>query len=756
MINGSYEEKVVRLARLKGIETDYRDVRGEIRSVPLKTLTKVLEALGCPIGSEEELDSVLAEEENIGADFFTETVLVLGQDRLPEALELHFFLPSAVARGEGLPPDLRVRMTIEEEGGRQVYHVLSPLNLSLLERVAINGKEKIRVGLPFPRELPLGYHRIHLFIEQGKRRFEQAIEVVIGPPRAFLPSCLKGEGKKAGLMISLPGLRSRNNWGIGDFGDLKALITWAVKRLKVGLIGLLPLHALANREPYNISPYYPLSRFYRNPIYLAVPLMEDYAESLTAQAMTEQEEVRHLLEDLRRSERVRFSEAARLKMAVLKEVFRHFFDHHWNRSGPMSPRKRAFMAYLEREGEGLDRFATYCALADFFQEGRPPLPTWKDWPIPFQDPCSPEVERFKADHEPEVLFHKYLQWQVEIQLTQVQEWAERQGAAIGLYHDLALGCDPWGADTWAFRTFHQEGFTVGAPPDDFAPQGQAWGFYPPKGEGYRRDGYRHFGREIQKNAFPGGALRIDHVMKFSRLFWIPDGFPAAEGVYVRYPLKEYLQVLALESVRQGTLIIGEDLGTVPPGFRETMREWGIFSYRLFYFEKDDQGRLLDPQAYPEEALAAVSTHDLPPLAGFWSMADIRLRRELGLIPDDRGLHLALAERLREKRKMIDRLRELGFLSEEAARELHGQKDPWVTEDLHRAVLSFIFHTRSKLAVVGLEDLFLVREQLNMPGTVDAYPNWSRKAPYTLEELWDHPEAQDKARLFRELVEDSGR
>lgn len=750
----SYEEKVLHLAGIKGIETEYRDGLGRSRTVSLNTLTKVLKALKIEAETEEGLEEAL--EGAGGMDFSADSSLVFCLDQMPEELEFRLTLLDETSPPNGLSPDLKFGMTVEKEGGQQVFSHLSLSDLRLKEIKELNGKKVLRIGVPFPKGIPLGYHRIYLFVRQGIKRFEHKIEVVISPPRAFLPPCLDGAGKKAGLMVTLSGLRSQDNWGIGDFNDLMRLITWAVERLQVALVGLLPLHALRNREPYNISPYYPLSRFYRNPIYLSVPLMTDYKESQAAQVMVDQKAFKDLLVRLRSSSRVCFEDVARLKKGVLKEVFRHFWVHHWNGPGAPKARKKAFQAYLEREGEALDLFATFCALSEHWAEKDPTLAVWRDWPLPYQNPYSDEVRQFKKDHPEEILFHKYLQWQVEVQLTEVQEWAAYKGAAIGLYHDLALGCDPWGADTWAFKDFTISGFTVGAPPDDFAPQGQEWGFYPPRPDAYRQDGYRHFGKEIGNNASPGGALRIDHAMRFSRLFWIPTGLPAAEGVYVRYPLKEFLKVLALESVRRRTLIIGEDLGTVPEGFRETLRQWGIFSYRLFYFEKDEQGRLLDPQAYPEEALASVSTHDLPPLAGFWTLEDIRLRRTLGLIPDDDQLQRALADRIREKRRMIDRLRELGFLTDEAAKVLHAQKEPLVTEDLHRAVLSFILHTRSKLAVVGLEDLFLVKDQLNVPGTVDAYPNWSRKAPYTLEELWEHPEAVEKSRLFRELVEETGR
>ena len=338
----------------------------------------------------------------------------------------------------------------------------------------------------------------------------------------------------------------------------------------------------------------------------------------------------------------------------------------------------------------------------------------------------------------------------------MQELAINSGAEIGLYHDLALGIDPREADSWAWRDFIVPGFRAGAPPDDFSPRGQDWGFCPPDAKTYRQERYNLFALEIRKNSFPGGALRIDHILKLARLFWILDGQSPEEGAYVKYPFDELIQILALESVRNKTLIIGEDLGTLPDHLRERLQKFGIFSYRLLYFEKEEDGNLKSPKTYPELALASISTHDLPPLAGFWSMKDIVVRRELGLFLNEGQFQKAMMNRINEKRRMVDRLQNLGYLSQEEALTLHAQEEPVLTEELHRAVLSFLVSTQAKLAVLNQEDLFREKEQLNLPGTVVEYPNWSRKMRYSLEELRDHPDAQKAARLYRDLIEQSGR
>lgn len=751
-----YQKWLTRLASLKGIETDYRDVWGHIHSSTQETTMKILSAMGCPVEPLEDLKKAVLAEEHRSWRQLTEPVLIISMGSLPE--EMHFQFPAEEQDLEpvDLPEDLGVQLNIHEENGDVTIHYFPQEKLLFREAARIEGALYLRGSLPFPQGLPLGYHYCSVVLRQGERHFAQDVKVIVCPEQTYIPPALRGNGKRAGFMVSLAGLRSRNNWGVGDFGDLKELMRWAIERLHVEVVGLLPLHYLSNKEPYNISPYYPSSRLYRNLIYLSVPEIEEYEYSLKAKEIMAGSETLNLMNETRNSKKVQFEKVDRLKRKVLQKVFQTFLERHWKEAGQETQRQKEFQAYIEGEGEWLDRFSVFCALTDYFEKENQELYTWEQWPNPFQDPHSQEVITFKNEHWPEVLFHQYLQWQIEEQLSAVQELAMKFGSGIGLYHDLALGIDPWGADSWAWRDYTIPGVKVGAPPDDFSPKGQDWGFFPPDGGKYRQEGYQLFALEIRKNSCPGGALRIDHILKFSRLFWILEGRPAHEGVYVKYFLEEFLKILALESVRNKTLIIGEDLGTLPDQLREVLQKKGVFSCRLFYFEKDETGQLIHPEAYPELALASVSTHDLPPLAGFWGMGDIALRKNLGLFAKEEQFYQALAERIKDKRRMVDRLQQLGFLSKEDALTLQAQEEPVVTEGLHRAVLSYVLSTKAKLAVISQEDLFLEKNQLNLPGTITAYPNWSRKMQYSIEELWNDPEVQKAADRYRELINQSGR
>ena len=742
------------LAVCQGIELEYTDLRGQTHVLSEDTLRIFCRAT-VDRRTLDDVEQALRRERERPWRQLTKPLWVEYRSQLPEEISFQFPLT------ENLPPDrltqlLRIELLIEEEEGYQRIQSFESEAVRIRETQRIAEGLFQRAGIPFPQGLPLGIHRFSLSVALQDKRWEQEITVILCPDRAYLPPVLAEGGKRAGLIAAVHGLRSARNWGIGDFSDLKKLVGWAADQLRVDVIGVLPLHALVNREPYNISPYYPTSRFYRNTVYLDVTAIEEYHQSWPARALACSPDFVKIIIELRDSEMVEYEVAAQLKGMVLEEIFKTFLERHWKPDQADDLRLKSFKSYLKREGEPLELFAAFCALDEYFRKQPPFRQVWRDWPASFQDPGSGEVEAFCREHGERILFHQYLQWQVEEQLEAVQRAARDKGAEIGLYLDLALGTDPGGADAWAYRDFLVPGVKAGAPPDDFAPLGQDWGFQPANREKHRDQGYRLLADEIRRNCRPGGALRIDHVMKFFRLFWIAEGQGAAQGGYVRDYSEDLIKILCLESLRSKTLIIGEDLGTVPGEVREVLRQHGIFSYRLFYFEKKESGEFKDPGEYPEWALAAVSTHDLPTLAGFWSSGDIRLRRDLGLLPDDQAFQAALLHRIHDKRRMIDTFHRCGFLSEAEARRLQAQDQPRITPELHRAFIGFLVSTPAKLVVLNQEDLFLEMNQQNLPGTTDQYPNWKRKMRYSLEDLVRQPEAREMADRYREWIERSGR
>jgi 4-alpha-glucanotransferase len=497
-----------------------------------------------------------------------------------------------------------------------------------------------------------------------------------------------------------------------------------------------------------------MSRFYRNFIYLDIPAMEDYRDSQEAQTLVNASETQHLLSELRASKTVEYEQVAALKIKTLRQVYETFLENHWNKTNGKTDRKKELEKYIDREGLLLDNFATFCALDSAIRSRDPELWTWSQWPREYQRPDTDAVRRFRQEHWQDVLFYKYIQWQLEIQLGQIQDYAKSRGMCIGLYHDLALAIDRYSADFWAYHNFFISNLRVGAPPDAFSQQGQDWGFPPPDMEKYRETGYDLLIKEIQKNCAFGGALRIDHVMRFFHLYCIPEAEPPNKGAYVSQPFEDLLRIIALESVRNQVVVVGEDLGTVAPYIRKRLTEANILSYRLLYFEKDNQQGFILPEDYPELALVTVTTHDLPTLAGFWTQRDIEIRKEAGILNNHQALIEATAERAVDKKNLLMLLQKLGLLPEHCSTDVNAY--PEITGELHNAVVGFLSMTPAKLFVLNQADLFKETDQQNLPGTTSEYPNWSLKMKYTLEQLRSDPEAKAFSGMFRNWIQKSGR
>jgi 4-alpha-glucanotransferase len=568
-------------------------------------------------------------------------------------------------------------------------------------------------------ELPLGYHQV--------KAGDCAMRLIVTPDRAHK---LIRE-RQAGLGVTLWGLRSARNWGCGDFRDLRALIDWAVPNLRVEFIALSPLHAIHNRAPYNTSPYLPLSIFYRNFLYLDI---EDIA------GFEMDDKTRAEIKALRETETVEYEGVAAVKRRALERIFE---------ARPVSD---SCLRWIEAEGSLLRTFATYCALDEFLHAANPNLWIWPDWPEEFRDPASDAVHAFAASHARRILFHGWVQWLIDEQIGAIQKHALAAGMSIGLYHDLALATDRCGADLWGYRSYFVNGARVGSPPDGFSPTGQDWSFPPPNHERHCEDGYRLYSESIRKTMRHGGALRIDHVMRLFRLYWIPEGNDAAHGAYVEDRASDLVRILALESVRNNAVIIGEDLGTVEDDVRETLAEFGILSYRLLIFEADENG-FRAPAQYPAQALTSTTTHDLPTMAGFWTGQDIEARLHTGVV-DRSSYESQWRDRRRDKQQLLDALFTAQLLPPPYERD--ASRITELTPELHYAISGFLASTPCALWLINQEDITRERYQQNMPGTTSEYPNWSRKMRWTIEELSSDEEARGCAEMFRYWVERSGR
>ena len=565
--------------------------------------------------------------------------------------------------------------------------------------------------------LPLGYHEVHC----GRR----VTRLIVTPDCAHAPS-----RRAAGFGVTLYGLRSDRNWGCGDFRDLRDLIDWAVPALHADFIALNPLHAIHNRRPFNTSPYLPNSTYYRNFIYLDVESVEGYEPLENA---TE-------LQRLRESPVVEYEQVAALKRRALDRIFEK------------NPPNADCLEWIEKEGQLLRLYAIYCALDEHLHRVNPDLWIWPDWPAEYRDPASPSVAAFAHENPRAVLFHSWLQWLVDRQIADVQRHALHSGMSIGLYHDLALATDRCGSDLWAHGRFFIPGCRVGAPPDGFSPEGQDWSFPPPNKARHRADAYHLFAESIRKSMRHGGALRMDHVMRLFRLYWIPAGHSARDGAYVRENAEELLRVLALESVRNRAVIVGEDLGTVEPHVREALLRFGILSYKLLYFERHG-ANFRPPAEYPPLSLTSTTTHDLATIAGYWTGEDIEARFRAGTI-HEAGRDAQKADRAQDRQHLLNALFDAGLMPADHTRDANAI--PGLTPPLHYAIAGYLASTPCTLWLINQEDLTKELHQQNLPGTTAEYPNWGRKMRWTIAELSTDPEARDCASMFRFWVEKSGR
>jgi 4-alpha-glucanotransferase len=748
----SYRQIIDRLAESYGIEPEYQDNWSRVHRTSLETKQKVLMAMGVDVDTEVHAKKAWYARGEGQWSRMSESTIVAKLSSLPEGLVFQIPVEDQGVSDDPTGQDLEGSLDVMDEQGAVRRFSFTAKDLSFCGEMRRGDAAYQRWRLPFPPLEALGYYRFRLSVHRGGQRRSETILVAICPDKAYVPPDLQGGGRAAGIAISLYGVRSEKNWGVGDFGDLKQIVRWVAQDLHGSVVGLNPLHALYNRKPFNISPYLPMSRFYRNFIYLDIPAMTDYRDSPEAQDLVRALETQGLLSELRASESIQYERVAALKHQVLRHVFRTFLKNQWKEEAGKTDRKKNFEAYIEREGLLLDNFATYCALDGAMRSGNPQMWTWLQWPQEYHRPDSSAVRRFQQEHWEEVLFYKYVQWQLETQLEEVQGYAKTWGTWIGLYHDLALACDRCSADFWAYQDSFISGLRVGAPPDAFSPQGQDWGFPLTNMERLRQTGYDLFIKEIQKNAAFAGALRIDHVMRFFHLYCIPEGDPPWKGAYVSQPFEDLLNLVALESVRGQVLIIGEDLGTVPPYVRDRLSETNILSYRLLYFERDGRRRHILPQDYPELALVTVGTHDLPTLAGFWTHRDIAVRKEVGLLDSQQAAVAATSEREADKRTLLVALQELSLLPKDTGPEAY----PEIMGDLHDAVVGFLASTPAKLFLLSQEDLFKETEQQNLPGTTVEYPNWSLKARYSVEQLGTDPRARGFCVMFRNWIDRTGR
>jgi 4-alpha-glucanotransferase len=503
-------------------------------------------------------------------------------------------------------------------------------------------------------------------------------------------------------------LRSRRNWGHGDFTDLQRLIAVAAAQ-GAAAVALNPLHALFPDRAEQASPYAPNSRLFLNVLYIDVAAIPEFDGGMIA-------EFRHDVATLAQTAMIDYPRVAHIKVTGLRLAYENF------RKSASEQRRTEFEAFRREQDTALLCFGCFEALRRQFA----PKP-WQQWPEPWRRPDRAILEEYRKKHLDECEFHEFCQWIADGQLKTCQDMAHAHGMPIGLYVDLAVGIDPNGADAWFGQDEILTDMSIGAPPDEFNPAGQNWGLAPFNPHALVASDFAAMRALMAATMRHCGAIRLDHVLGFNRIFMIPHGMSPTDGVYVRFPFEALLRILAEESNRYRCILIGEDLGTVPDGFRETLARRGMWTYRVMLFERGGDGRFHAPESYPAEALATFNTHDLPSFRGWIEAYDLAIKKKIGI---DSG------ETERARRKAQDDLRVA--LSEYA---------PGYPHDDFAAVAVFLGQTRARLAVVALDDVLGEIEQINIPGTTDLHPNWRRRVGVSVEDLPDNKDLSRVAEAF---------
>lgn len=671
-------EDVRRLADAYGVATEYWDQAGALVQVGAATVISVLDALGLDTGSPEAIEAALEEKRLRDWRRMLPPVFVM-REGSDQRLWVH------------VPDGSPARAWLElEDGGlvdlQQVDHWVDP--------VEVDGMLIGEASFRLPGDLPLGWHTMRA--ESGDRKAQGTVVVA---PHRLDPDALIGP-RQWGFMTQVYAMRSTGSWGLGDLHDLGDLAEWSATELDAGFVLINPLHAASPVPPMAPSPYLPVTRRFANPMYLRIEDIPEF-DRLTPAVAERIEQLAGVVRRMNASDDLLDRDAVwGAKRTALEAI---------HATGMDSARASQFDDFVRGQGSGLLNFATWCAISDVHGHS-------SQWPAELGHPASAGVAAFRDEHAGLVDFHMWLQWLVDEQLGSAQGRALAGGMALGIMHDLAVGVHPEGADAWALQDVLAPGVGVGAPPDMYNQLGQNWHQPPWRPDALAEQAFVPFRDMLRTVLRHAGGLRIDHVLGLFRLWWVPSGFPAYAGTFVRFDFDAMLSVLMLEAHRAGAVVVGEDLGTVEPWVQEVLADRGILGTSILWFEAGEGGAIRDPHDWRREVLASVTVHDLPPTAGYLRDEHVRIRSELGLLATPVEEERARAEA--ERNAWADVLRRNGWLAEGLDLSTDAGLDAFAIA-LHRALAA----SPARLLGVGLPDAVGDRRAQNQPGTDQEYPNW---------------------------------
>ena len=705
------DPELAALAAAYGVATEYIGSTGRPVAVTAETVVTVLGALDVEAGTPEAVAASLADVESGPWRRLLPPTVVVAADR-SGSLTAH--APAGVA----------LEVTVVTEAGVAYPTELGPPGAVLEGRVAVP------VSLP---ALEPGWHR--LLASAGDERAEAVL--VSAPDQVPYPPANE---RVWGWMVQLYALRGEDSWGIGDYADLRELVRWS-GGLGAGVVVCNPLHAPSPVLPLENSPYYPSSRRFRSPLYLRVSETPEYRSAPAA--------LKAQVDALRPeapADRIVRDPVWKAKISALELLY-------------PSARTAELAVYRVAQGQGLEDFATFSALAE--KHGVP----WQTWPSELKHPSSDAVSAAREELKDRIGFHAWLQLLCDEQLAAAGVAGREAGMSVGVVHDLAVGVDPGGADAWGLQDVLAVGATIGAPPDSFTQQGQNWQLPPWNPHKLAEVGYAPYRDMLRAALRSAGGVRIDHVLGLFRLWWVPKGQSAATGTYVRYDPDAFLGVLALEAHRAGALVVGEDLGTVEPHVATALAARDVLGSNVLWFERDDPdpsidvdgelpGRVRPPGAWREGAAASVTTHDLPTAAGFLAGEHVRLRAKLGVLARSEEAEYETAST--ERAALVTAMHAEGLIGSEAESDSGN-------EELIVGMHALLGRTPCRMLLASPSDAVGDVRQPNLPGTMDEYPNWrlplavptddpGEHRPITLEEFMSSARTRRLAKVLSDAVQ----
>ena len=712
------------LVTSRGIESTFVDAWGKPAVVKDSTKQKLLRAMGYSIDEQELLAQQVDEQ------LTNQWLTMLNPVQVIKYNE-PFTFPMRVGI-ELASNKFSVVLTLET--GETSEFEVEPVDHVLVNVAQLEDDEIQEYAVTLPQNLPMGYHL--LAIKHNNTELATS-KIIKTPQKCFIPEAIEQGRKIWGLSVQLYCVRSRRNWGIGDFTDLINLVENAAEQ-GADFVGLNPIHELYPANPDACSPYGPSSRRWLNCLYIDVESVAEFSHA-SVQSWFKEEQIEKRLNELRATEYVDYEGVAALKLEAFNRVFSIYKQKYLSKN---TKQNKAFKAFVAEGGESLQTLAIFEALQEHFKAEGKEFWGWPVFPDEFKDAESPAVEKFAKQNKDRVTFYLFLQWQAAIQFEAASKAASEAGMLIGLYRDLAVGVSEGSAEIWGNKDLYCTDASVGAPPDILGPLGQNWGLPPMDPIKLYEQGYQPIIDLFSSNMNASGALRIDHVMALLRLWWVYKGDDACEGGYVAYPVDDLLGILALESQRNQSLVIGEDLGTVPKEIRSKLADNGMYSYRVFFFEQAEDGGFYSPSHYPCQSMATLTTHDMPTLSGYWHCDDLALGKEVGLYPDEDVLASLYDSRHENKQHILNSLHGHGSVSGKINQDVN---QVGMCTELNYGMQTHMATGSSALLSLQLEDWLEMDKPVNIPGTFKEYPNWKRKLSRNLEDIFSNPNIAELAK-----------